>query len=74
MSSCKGMGALGSNAVGEMGLMMTKLDILQKRNCYGRTHVSGNNSSAESVSKACRLSYFGKNCEELHQRIVCSRT
>lgn len=43
------MGMLGSHIVGKMGLMMTKMDILQKSNCYGRTHVSGNNSSAESV-------------------------
>ena len=48
------MGMLGSHIIGEMGLMMTKLDILQKSNCYGRAHVSGNNCSAESVSKACR--------------------
>lgn len=43
------MGMLGSHIIGKMGLMMTKMDILQKSNCYGRTHVSGNNSSAESV-------------------------
>lgn len=47
-------GMLGSHIVGKMGSVMTKMDILKKSNCYGRTHVSGNNSSAQSVSKVCR--------------------
>lgn len=49
------MGMLGSHIIDEMGLMMTKLDILQESNCYGRTHVSGKNCSAETLSKACRI-------------------
>lgn len=39
----KKKGIVGSHIIDEMGLMMTKLDILQKSNGYGRTHVSGNN-------------------------------
>lgn len=44
MTSCKKKKRMvGSYIIDEMGLMMTKLDILQKSNCYGRTHVSRNN-------------------------------
>jgi len=45
---------VGSHIIDEMGLMMTKLDILQKSNCYGRTHFKEQLQGAESVSKAPR--------------------